>query len=193
MILIIYCHPYSESFNHAELEAIKKNLDIAHQKYEVIDLYADRFNPVYSIEELKLYHQGKTTDPLVTKYLKLCRQARTVIFITPIWWNSVPGMLKGFIDKVMKEGEGLSHTVHKTGVKGELTNIRHCHVLTTSSSPTFYIKYLNGNAIKRIFIKQTLKQLGFQDCHWQNLGLISSSSCKRRKDYLTKLSMQKFR
>lgn len=26
MILIIYCHPYEQSFNHAELKAIKENL-----------------------------------------------------------------------------------------------------------------------------------------------------------------------
>lgn len=193
MILIIYCHPYNQSFNHAELEVIRRNLDIAHQKYEVIDLYADRFNPVYSFEELKLYHQGKTTDPLVTKYLKLCRQARTVIFITPIWWNSVPGMLKGFIDKVMKEGEGLSHTVHKTGVKGELTNVKHCYVLTTSTSPTWYIRFFLGNAIKKIFIKKTLHQLGFHNISWQNFGGITNSSLERRRKYLAKLTKQPFK
>lgn len=126
MILIVYCHPYNQSFSHAELDAVKKNLHRRGVKYEVIDLYKDGFNPVYSTEELKLYHQGGTTDPLVSKYLSLCQQATTIIFITPIWWNSIPGILKGFIDKVMKEGVGLSHTIHKTGVKGELTNVHHC-------------------------------------------------------------------
>ena len=192
MILIIYCHPYNRSFNHAELAAVEENLQNAQQQYELIDLYADHFNPVYSAEELRLYHQGGTTDPLVTKYLTLCRRASTVIFITPIWWNSVPGMLKGFIDKVMKEGPGLSHTIQKTGVKGELTNVRHCYVLTTSTSPTFYLKYFCGNAIRRIFIGHTLRQLGFRGCHWQNLGGISSSPQKRRRRYLAKLRSQRF-
>lgn len=50
MILIVYCHPYEKSFNHAELEVIKKNLSTAHQKYQIIDLYAEQFNPVYSKE-----------------------------------------------------------------------------------------------------------------------------------------------
>lgn len=129
MILIIYCHPYEQSFNHAELKAIKENLSAGQWEYEIIDLYAEHFNLVYSTEELQLYHRGETTDPLVTKYLKLCQQADTVIFITPYWWNSIPGMLKGFVDKVMKEGLGLSHTVTKTGVKGELTNVKHCYVV----------------------------------------------------------------
>lgn len=193
MFLLIYCHPYDQSFNHAELEAIKENLSVAHQEYQVIDLYAEQFNPVYSKEELRLYHQGQTSDPLVTKYLKLCQQAETVIFITPFWWNDIPGMLKGFINKVMKEGEGLSHTVTKIGVKGELTNVQHCYVLTTSTSPTWYIRFVLGNAIKKIFINKTLRQLGFRNVKWQNFGLISNSSEKRRKKYLTKLHFQVFR
>ena len=174
MIMIIYCHPYEQSYNHAELEVIKENLSAAHQNYEVIDLYADHFNPVYSKEELWLYHQGQTTDPLVTKYLKLCQHVNTVIFITPFWWNDIPGMLKGFIDKVMKEGMGLSHTITKIGVKGELTNVKHCYVLTTSTSPT-------------------LHQLGFRHCYWQNFDGIINSSLEQREKYLTKLHFQHFR
>lgn len=192
MILIVYCHPFSGSFNHAELQTIRENLTSKRQPFKVIDLYADNFSPVYSNQELRLYHAGGTVDPLVKRYLVWLKQADTVIFITPIWWNSIPGMLKGFIDKVMKEGPGLTHTVHKTGVKGELTNIKHCYVLTSSSSPTAYIKYLNGNAIKRIFIKQTLRQLGFKHCDWQNFGLITSSSASRRTRYLAKLRQQNF-
>ncbi|MCI1287939.1 MAG: NAD(P)H-dependent oxidoreductase [[Lactobacillus] timonensis] len=193
MILIIYCHPYEQSFNHAELKAIKENLSAGQREYKIIDLYAEHFNPVYSTEELQLYHRGETTDPLVTKYLKLCQQADTVIFITPYWWNSIPGMLKGFIDKVMKEGPGLSHTVTKTGVKGELTNVKHCYVFTTSTSPTWYIRFFLGNAIKKVFINKTLRQLGFHNISWNNFGGISNSSLERRKKYLAKLTKQPFK
>ena len=193
MILIIYCHPYEQSFNHAELKAIKENLSAGQREYKIIDLYAEHFNSVYSTEELQLYHRGETTDPLVTKYLKLCQQADTVIFITPYWWNSIPGMLKGFIDKVMKEGPGLSHTVTKTGVKGELTNVKHCYVFTTSTSPTWYIRFFLGNAIKKVFINKTLRQLGFHNISWNNFGGISNSSLERRKKYLAKLTKQPFK
>lgn len=101
--LIIYCHPYPKSFNHAVLEAVKDNLKDHHKNFQVIDLYAEHFNPIYDREELRLYHSGKTHDRLVTKYLKLLQNSSEVIFITPFWWNGIPGMLKGFIDKVMKE------------------------------------------------------------------------------------------
>lgn len=192
-VLIVYCHPYTKSFNHAVLECVQSNLRNRNLTYQTIDLYGEHFDPTYSIEELSLYHQGGTVDPMVEKYLELLKECHTVIFITPFWWNDIPGMLKGFIDKVMKEGVGLSHTVTRTGVKGELTNVQHCYVLTTSTAPTWYIRFFLGNAIKKIFIDKTLKQLGFRNIRWQNFGGITNSSLERRKKYLDKVTKQTFR
>lgn len=191
--LIVYCHPYNESFNHAVLDSVQTNLKKRYLDYQLIDLYGEHFNPVYSSEELSLYHQGGTVDPLVKKYMEFLRQSQTVIFITPYWWNSIPGMLKGFIDKVMKEGTNQSHTVTRTGVKGLLTNVQHCYVLTTSTSPSWYIRFFSGNAIKKIFINKTLKQLGFHNIRWQNFGGISHSSQLQRQKYLNKVLNQNFK
>ncbi|BDR60059.1 NAD(P)H-dependent oxidoreductase [Lactobacillus xylocopicola] len=189
--LIIYCHPYEKSFNHAVLTAVKTNLQKQNQQYQVIDLYADHFNPVYDKEELRLFHSGGTHDPLVKKYLQLLQSATTVIFITPLWWNSIPGMLKGFIDKVMKPGEG--YTTSAFGLHGELTNIKHTYVLTTSTAPKFYLRLFNGSAIKRIFINQTLKQLGMKDRHWLHFGGITMSKPPRREKYLHHLTSYHFK
>ncbi len=46
MILIVYCHPYNRSFNHAELDAVKENLHRRSLKYEVIDLYKDEIKDI---------------------------------------------------------------------------------------------------------------------------------------------------
>lgn len=191
-IIVVYCHPYVNSFNHAILEQVINNLKQQHLNPEMIDLYAEQFNPVYDQEELRLFHSGQTHDPLVTKYLNLLRQADGIIFITPIWWNSIPAMLKGFIDKVMKEGEGLSHTVTKTGIRGELVNLKRVYVLTTSTSPTFYLRWFCGNAIQKIFIKTTLKQLGIKSGKWQNFGGISNAKSVKRNAYLQRIAEMPF-
>lgn len=44
--LIIYCHPYEKSFNHAILESVKSNLAHKHKSFKVIDLYQEQFNPI---------------------------------------------------------------------------------------------------------------------------------------------------
>lgn len=191
--LIIYCHPYEKSFNHAILTTVETNLQRNKQSFQLIDLYAEQFNPVYDKEELRLYHSGGTNDPLVKKYLTMLKEASSVIFITPLWWNSIPGMLKGFIDKVMKEGEEMSHTVSKLGIRGELTNIKHTYVLTTATSPKIYLELCSGNAIKKIFMNKTLKQLGMKDRHWLHFGSITFSKLSQRQKYLEFIANYSFK
>lgn len=191
--LIIYCHPYQKSLNHAVLQAVENNLSQKQIQYTIIDLYQEKFQPIYDLEELRLFHTGETHDPLVEKYLDLLKKAQGVIIITPIWWNSIPGMLKGFIDKVMKEGEGLSHTVSKMGIHGCLTNLTHAYVLTTSTSPTIYFKLFMGNSIKKIFISKTLRQLGVKQGTWINFGNVTHSTLAKRQQYLQRINNYQFK
>jgi putative NADPH-quinone reductase len=190
--LIVYDHPYIHSFNHAVLEKVVTKLTQQGDSYDVIDLYRDGFNPAYDAEELRLFHRGQTHDPLVRQYLTQLKTADALIVITPIWWNDLPGMLKGFIDKVMKEGPELTHVVTKTGVQGTLTNIRKGYVLTTSTSPTFYLRWACGNAIKKVFIHTTLKQLGIRHVKWSNCGGITNATAEKREGYLAKVSQMSF-
>ena len=64
--LIIYAHPSPGSFNHAVLQAVTDSLDRKSRPYDVIDLYADGFDPRYTPEELALFHEGGMLDTLVT-------------------------------------------------------------------------------------------------------------------------------
>lgn len=191
--VIVYCHPYEKSFNHAVLERVLTSLKNQGHDTQLIDLYADGFNPAYDKEELRLFHAGGTHDPLVEKYLNMLHAADGIVFISPIWWNSVPAILKGFIDKVMKVGEGRGYTVSSSGMlHGELGNIRHTYVLTTSTAPTFYLRFFAGNGIKRLFMNTTLKQLGMKGRKWSNFGGITDSSAERRSKYLDKVSAIRF-
>ena len=49
---IIYAHPYDQNFNHGILQRVQQLLDEKGEKYRLIDLYADGFNPAYTKEEL---------------------------------------------------------------------------------------------------------------------------------------------
>lgn len=183
--LVVYAHPYTCSFNHAVLEAATTALDRASRPYDVIDLHADGFDPRYTTEELALFGRGETLDPLVTRYQELIEGAGRLVIIAPIWWNELPGMLKGFIDKVMKQK--WAYEPAPSGVKGRLTHIEQVLVLTTSTSPTWYLRYLAGNAVGSVFLGATAKQLGMRGRRWVNLGQVGKSSGHRRADHLEKV------
>ena len=125
---------------------------------------------------------------MVTRYQELIKGAARLIVITPIWWNDLPGLLKGFFDKVMKQKWAYDPT--PSGVKGRLTHIEQMLVLTTSTSPTWYMRYLAGNAMGSVFLGATAKQLGIQGRRWINFGQVSQdgeAGDRRRADHLQKV------
>lgn len=64
-VLIVYGHPNPNSFNHAILEEFSKGLTDAGHKYDVIDLYASKFNPVFSMEDYNFFaHETVPEDIL---------------------------------------------------------------------------------------------------------------------------------
>ena len=181
---IIYAHPNKESFNHAILTKMVDAL--RDQPYTVLDLYEDKFNPVHSKEELQYFSEGKAVDPLVKSYQEQLKKTTHLVLIFPIWWYNLPAILKGFFDKVMLNQ--FSHINTPTGVKGLLTNIEKVTVITTSKSPTWYLKYFGGNAIKKVLIKSTLKTIGINKSKWVNLDEIDQSSTEKRTKFLNRLS-----
>ncbi|OAH59611.1 MULTISPECIES: NAD(P)H-dependent oxidoreductase [Bacillaceae] len=97
--LIVYAHPYADSFNHAILEttvqALKKN------SHEVVvrDLYALDFYPVLKPEDTAAMKAGKTPKDIKTEQ-EFITQADVITFIYPIWWTGLPAILKGYVDRV---------------------------------------------------------------------------------------------
>ncbi|MGE7417799.1 NAD(P)H-dependent oxidoreductase, partial [Methylobacterium tarhaniae] len=50
-VLLIYCHPLAESYAAALRDAAIQGLHAAGHRVEVIDLYAEGFDPVLSADE----------------------------------------------------------------------------------------------------------------------------------------------
>lgn len=50
-VLVVYAHPNPESFTHAVLDQIVRGLGDAGHSYEVLDLYAIGFDPVFSLHD----------------------------------------------------------------------------------------------------------------------------------------------
>lgn len=183
---IIYAHPYEQSFNHAILQRVRELLENKGEAYKLIDLYADGFNPAYTKEELALFNQGKALDPLVLHYQEILKKTDRLIFIFPIWWADMPAIVKGFEDKVFLKT--LAYNPTPTGIKGCLTQIREAVVITTSTAPTWYLKFFCGNVIGKTMIGHTLKGIGVGSGRWINFGGMDKSTAQARQSFLDKLS-----
>ena len=177
---IIIAHPWHGSFNKAILDVIEKEFN--NKEKIIIDLNKDEFNPVMKETELALFSKGQYLDEQVKKYQEILSQSNELIFIFPIWWNNLPAILKGFIDKVMLKN--FAYKESEIGFKGLLTHIKKATVITTSQAPTWYIKWIMGNPIKSVFIRGTLHAIGIKNVKWLNHGNTTGGSDESRKRFL---------
>ncbi len=101
MTTFLYANPNPSGFDHAILSACTDALTQLGHDYQVIDLYADGFNPVLTHEEIT---SGEITDPLVERYITMLQRTDRLVILFPIWWGTMPAILKGFFDKVFVRG-----------------------------------------------------------------------------------------
>lgn len=188
MKTIIYAHPWDGSYNHAILKTLTDALEAKQQAYQVIDLYQDGFNPVYSKEELHGFSQGKAFDPLVKSYQKQLQQTEELIFIFPIWWFGLPAIVKGFIDKVMLKGFAYSEDA-RGYLNGLLTHITKTTVITTATVDKAYLQKGGGSGIEGMFINQILAELGIKNDQttWLHFPEVNLTTDANRKAFLASL------
>jgi len=101
-VLIVLAYPKQEGFNRAIAEQVLDYFrkDPSHQ-VDFIDLYAEHYDPVLSVDELP---RKFSFDETTLRYQQLITEANRVVFIHPDWWGGPPAILKGFLDRVFRPG-----------------------------------------------------------------------------------------
>lgn len=118
-VLIVHAHNEPQSFNTAMKDLATKELGMLGHSIQLSDLYAmnwnpvastadfsDRANPDYLVYALEQRHNHKqqTLAPDIQAELDKLLWADMVIFNFPIYWFSVPAILKGWFDRVFISG-----------------------------------------------------------------------------------------
>lgn len=120
-VLLVYAHPEPRSLNGALRDFTIARLEAAGHAVRVSDLYAmgwkaqvddgDHpgrdpalpFDP--SLDSRQAYESGRQSPDIADEQQKL-RWADAVILQFPLWWFSMPAILKGWVDRVYAYGFG---------------------------------------------------------------------------------------
>jgi NAD(P)H dehydrogenase (quinone) len=146
-VLLVYAHPESQSFNGAMLNAARETLVAGGHDVEVSDLYALGFNPVagkHDVLELQndavfnlgaeqmhaSKHDGFAPD-VAAEIAKLMR-ADLLVLQFPMWWFSMPAIMKGWIDRVFAFGQ--AYDFGRTWEQGVFSG-RKAMLAITASAP----------------------------------------------------------
>lgn len=111
-VSVILGHPYENSLNSAIANEIVNTLK--DNGYTVLyhDLYQEHFNPVIPAKELV---SDKSDDELVILHQKEIREVDGIIIIHPNWWGQPPAILKGWVDRVLRENVAYTFPVGDNG------------------------------------------------------------------------------
>ena len=118
-VLIVHAHPEAKSFNTALMTLAKEQLTQAGHCVEVSDLYEMNWNPVasaddfaqrkspdylvYALEQRYNFDQQAIAHDIAIEIAKL-QKADLLILNFPLFWFSVPAIMKGWIDRVLISG-----------------------------------------------------------------------------------------
>lgn len=115
----MYAHPDRNSFNQQMFDAGRAELANTHD-IVLTDLYTAGFDPVLSERDLgrhamvgdtflnrwaAAYNKGDLPDEIRAEQQKLL-DADLIVLQFPLWWYSLPAILKGWIDRVFTSGFG---------------------------------------------------------------------------------------
>jgi NAD(P)H dehydrogenase (quinone) len=118
-VFIVHAHPEPQSFNGALTRHAQKVLAAEGHQVVVSDLYAMGWDPVsdrrnflkskdpsffkQQVEEMHARDSDGFTPDIKAELEKLLR-CDVLIFQFPLWWFSLPAVLKGWVDRVFAMG-----------------------------------------------------------------------------------------
>jgi NAD(P)H dehydrogenase (quinone) len=180
---VILAHPYPLSFNHAIYETTCKTLGESKAVIYKHDLYAERFDPVLSSEELV---KEESKDPLVNQYSKELIESDLLFFIHPNWWGQPPAILKGYIDRVIRPPLSYDFPLGDTGgglpigkLKGK-TGV----VFNTSNTDKDREERYFHDPLEFIWEKCIFGFCGIEKVYRKMFRIVSDSSDAERKAWL---------
>ncbi len=101
--LVVLAHPREGSFTRDICDIYIRTVRALGHTVVLRDLYAMKFNPVASVEDLNGNRTGKIPQDIKVEQDHLLWTDVIALF-HPIWWIDRPAILKGYIDRVFTFG-----------------------------------------------------------------------------------------
>lgn len=102
--LIIAAHPMSESLTQSIVRHVSDGLTDADISVEVADLHAEGFVSAMTPADVSYYRGIGDLPEDVAREQRRFDRADMVYFVFPIYWWTVPALLKGWFERVLTAG-----------------------------------------------------------------------------------------
>ncbi len=152
-ILYVYAHPEPRSFNGALKDAAMVTLAKKGHAVKVSNLYAIKWKAVLDAQDFRMRQNPYQFNPAVEQIhgvitgslapdlqeeIEKVAWADLLIFQFPVWWSSMPAILKGWFDRVFVQGFVVDLQKGRVYGEGLLKEKKAMIVATTGGTQEMY-------------------------------------------------------
>jgi NAD(P)H dehydrogenase (quinone) len=181
--LIIYCHPNPESMNHAIMETLQNQAVLAGHDTRIRDVYALNFNPVLTTSDVIAFKEGIIPEDILTEQEQI-KWADLITLVHPVWWTGMPGLLKGYFDRVLSYG--FAYRYGPNGLEQLLAGKKMYIVNTVGSEEQNYLDKGIFDAM-RIVAENTFGFTGLEIEEHRFFSSVITADAAQREKYLSSL------
>jgi putative NADPH-quinone reductase len=181
-IVIISGHPDSESYNSALAAAHKKGVESSGAECREIIIRDLRFNPNLQFG----YRKRTELEPDLLKAQEDLKWADHIVWINPVWWGSVPAIMKGFIDRTLLPGFAFKKREGSVWWDKFFTG-KSARLISTMDQPSWFYRLVNRSPSYFAMKKLTMQFIGVSSVSSTMIGPIRLSTDEYRDKWLKKV------
>lgn len=180
-VLVIFGHPSTESLCGGLADTYVSAAERAGHDVRRINLADLTFDPL-----LRHGYAGpQELEPDLRNAQEQLTWAEHVVFIYPMWWGSMPALLKGFIDRTFLPGFAFKY--HKRSpLWSRLLVGRTAELLVTMDTPPLFNKLVNRSPGEKQMKRSVIQFTGMKLVRATSFGKVRKSSPARRAKWIAK-------
>lgn len=181
-ILVINGHPDKESFNYGLFEAYKNGVERSGAELKEISIRELEFNPNLQFG----YRKRTELEPDLIKAQEKLKWADHIVWVYPVWWGSVPAIMKGFLDRVLLPGFAFKKREGSIWWDKYFTG-KTSRLICTMDQPSWYYRLINKSPSHSAMKKLTMNFIGVKSVKITSIGPLRLSKNEFREKWLTKV------
>ncbi len=181
-ILIINGHPDKESYNYAISNAYKKGAETTSANIKVINIIDLDFNPNLQYG----YRKRTALEPDLIQAQKELKWADHIVWVYPVWWGSIPAIMKGFLDRVLLPGFAFKKREGSVWWDKYFTG-KTARLICTLDQPPWFYSLINKSPSHKAMKKLTLNFIGVKSVKITSIGPLRLSKVSFRQQWLKKI------
>lgn len=183
-ILIINGHPDIESYCFALANAYKKGALASGAEVQEIIIRDLQFNPNLQFG----YRKRTDLEPDLLSAWEKIKWAEHIVWIYPVWWASLPALLRGFIDRLFLPGFGFQKRENSLLADGLLTG-KSARIISTLDQPEWFYWLVNHRPSYWAMKRNTLRFCGIRPVNATTIGPLRLSKPEWREKWLKRVEI----